>query len=57
MAYVQMLRYLPEYVHLILSPQEIGQRRRKKITSVYDVGLIFGVSQFATPICLSLPQV
>jgi hypothetical protein len=41
MAYVQMLRYLSEYVHFILSPQEIGQRRRKKITSVYDVGFTF----------------
>jgi hypothetical protein len=40
-----------DYMNLILSTQEIGQRRRKKITSVYDVGLIFGVSQFATPIC------
>ena len=41
MAYAQMFRYLSEYVHFILSPQEIGQRRWKKITSVYDVGFAF----------------
>jgi hypothetical protein len=34
MAYVQVLRHFPEYVHFILNPQEIGQRRGKKITSV-----------------------
>jgi hypothetical protein len=54
---VQVLCYLSEHMHLIVSSQEIGQRRRKKKTGIYDVGLIFSVSQFATPICVGLPQV
>ncbi|MFC1894199.1 tyrosine-type recombinase/integrase [Chloroflexota bacterium] len=31
----------PEYMDLIISSQEIGQRGREKITSVDDVWLIF----------------
>jgi hypothetical protein len=35
---------LSEDIHLILISQKISQRRRKKITCVDDIGLIFFVS-------------